>query len=572
MGAGDDEDEPTFLLEPADDDHNGLESQTGGRPTCEDAVTTDEAAIGTGIPGGEDSVPTGEEAIDRDVSGYEDAAVTGEAAIACEDAAKEGEAATGTDEALMPTPPETPPAALLVASIQQPSLRRPQTSTEHIQDVLDPRKHQVWQAAFNAGRLGNTVMTVAGEPIDRAKLQRWMNNPKPGYLHRKELPEPPRRHEDLQDHPLRERFLEAEEDHLKSHKEMNSWTEVNKQGVPKKIGILDCMWVYVYKYDKHGRLQKCKARLVVRGDQQQRTNQNTYAATLAGRSFRTLMALSARFDLELIQYDAVNAFVNAQLNEEVYMRMPPGHRRQGTVLRLNKALYGLRNSPLLWHKALTGALRQLGFKNVPHEPCCSTLKGIIIFFYVDDIVVAHRWRDKPHADGLMHQLGKRFQLTGGNPLQWFLGIEIIRDREERLIWLSQASYIDKIVKLATLKPAYETPMMIAELLPYKGTAQTREIRVFQVKVGSLLYAAVITRPDIAFATSRLARFNCNPGPEHQRAADRALWYLYNTRGLALQLGGGDTFEVASDASFADNSIDRKSSQAFAIKLFGGLIG
>jgi hypothetical protein len=83
---------------------------------------------------------------------------------------------------------------------------------------------------------------------------------------------------------------------------------------------------------------------------------------------------------------------------------------------------------------------------------------------------------------------------------------------------------------------------------------------------------VITRPDVAFAASRLARFLTNPSPIHQAAADRVLLYLQNTRGLGLQLGGEDDFIVYSDASFADNTIDRKSSQAYAMKLFGGLVG
>lgn len=115
-------------------------------------------------------------------------------------------------------------------------------------------------------------------------------------------------------------------------------------------------------------------------------------------------------------------------------------------------------------------------------------------------------------------------------------------------------------------------MAPGELLPYNRTASSYEICSYQKKVGSLLYVAVITRPDIAFAISRLARFNINPSPEHQKAADRVLCYLQRTRFLALQFGGGDDFEVASDASFADNTLDRKSSQAYAMKLFGGLIG
>ncbi len=170
---------------------------------------------------------------------------------------------------------------------------------------------------------------------------------------------------------------------------MKSWVELDGPQIHRR-DILDCMWVYVYKFNKHGIFQRCKARLVVRGDQQTRSStEATYAATLAGRSFRTIMAIAARFDLELIQFDAVNAFVNASLDETVYMRPPPGYRKDGKVLRLRKALYGLRRSPLLWQRELTTTLKLLGFQEVPHEPCCLVKDGIVVFFYVDDIVFAY---------------------------------------------------------------------------------------------------------------------------------------------------------------------------------------
>lgn len=87
-----------------------------------------------------------------------------------------------------------------------------------------------------------------------------------------------------------------------------------------------------------------------------------------------------------------------------------------------------------------------------------------------------------------------------------------------------------------------------------------------------MYAAVQTRIDVAFAVSRLARFLTNPGPEHHKAADRVLNYLETHKTRSLQLGGEDTFTTASDASFADNSIDWKSSQAYVMMLFGRVIG
>jgi hypothetical protein len=501
----------------------------------------------------------------------------------------------------IPTPPPSPPAALL-AAVMTGSARTgvPRWGWElggaegaHEQGVAvqhsafhasgdllgeTPSRRawvpptDAWKGAFYAGMKSTVVQDQQGRHLTRQAVERRLRN---GIrIRRIELPKPPKHHLDLDWHPMGALFKMAEIEHLKSHEEMRSWTEISRKD-PQAKGhkILNCKWVYVYKFDKHGRFVKAKARLVVRGDQQLRgAAEDNYAATLAGRSFRTIMAIAARFDLELLQYDAVNAFVNAKLDEDIFMRMPPGHRRTGTIFKLNKALYGLRRSPLLWQRTLSRVLKSIGFKPVPHEPCAFTKNGMIIFFYVDDIVLAFRKQQSEKALQAIDHLRARFRLTGGSALQWFLGIEILRDRKSRLIWLSQSSYLKKIADLAQSTPSSSTPMSREELLPYGGTASNHEIRVYMRKVGSLLYAAVITRPDIAFAVSRLARFTTNPGPDHQKAADRVLRYLECTSSLALQFGGDDHFRVASDASFADNTLDRKSSQAYAMKLFGGLIG
>lgn len=115
-------------------------------------------------------------------------------------------------------------------------------------------------------------------------------------------------------------------------------------------------------------------------------------------------------------------------------------------------------------------------------------------------------------------------------------------------------------------------MTTAELLPYDGTASYTSIAQYQRMVGSILYAAIITRPDVAFACSRLARFNTNPGPLHHTAALRVIEYLVTTANYALKIGGGNTFDTWSDASFADNTVDRHSSQAYVMRLFGGIVG
>jgi hypothetical protein len=196
---------------------------------------------------------------------------------------------------------------------------------------------------------------------------------------------------------------------------------------------------------------------------------------------------------------------------------------------------------------------------------------ILIFFYVDDIVLAYRKKSTKLVQDTVRKLQNQFKMTGGSELQWFLGIEVIRNRMNHLIWLSQSSYIEKIANLSESQPPNAIPMGVGGLNPYAGTATLKDIRKYQRKIGSLMYAAVVTRPDIAFATSKLSQFLTNPGPEHQKAADQVLRYLERTRYLALQLGGGDNYILFSDASFADNK-DRKSSQGYIIQLFGGTVG
>jgi Reverse transcriptase (RNA-dependent DNA polymerase) len=483
-------------------------------------------------------------------------------------------------EDFYPTPDATPPAALLAAAIRRPAEDR----------VNEPvSKFKPWKASFCAGtrvQLGTPSpkelshkrrrkAIPENRTVNKARIRRILSQPNGLHkLHQRELPPEPNRHEDLEHHLLGKEFKKAEEDHIQSHIQMKTWTEVSKKDpAVKDHQTLDCMWVYIYKFDKHGRLAKCKARLVVRGDQQSKSmTGDTYAATLAARSFRVFIAIAARFDLELIQYDAVNAFVHANLDEKVCMKMPRGYTKPGAVLKLNRALYGLRRSPILWQKLFYSSLLDIGFKSVPHEPCCVTYDGILIFFYVDDIVVAYKKDREPVVHRMLQKLKQQYHLDGGSELQWFLGIRVIRDRERRIIWLSQSTYIDKIANLANSNQPDTIPMTRDELKPYENRATNREIHLFQKKIGSLLYAAVTTRPDIAFATSRLSRFLTNPSPQHHAAADRVLLYLKRYRNLGLQFGGGDNFVVASDASFADNTIDRKSSQAYAMQLFNGLIG
>jgi Reverse transcriptase (RNA-dependent DNA polymerase) len=341
---------------------------------------------------------------------------------------------------------------------------------------------------------------------------------------------------------------------------------------------LPLTWVFRYKFDKHGFLQKFKARICVRGDLQPLTEKDTYAATLAARSFRTLMALAARWDLEIRQLDAVNAFPNSELDEEVYIELPDGYKLPGKVGRLLRALYGLRRSPLLWQKLLSSALRELSMQPGLEEPCLFLTNHLIVFFFVDDICYMFRARDQAIADAFRDNIHSRFKIRDLGELKWFLGIRVVRDRSRRRLWLCQDSYMEAIAarfNLTTDKPP-ATPIGMHQLVANEDIADHATTHLYQRKIGSALYPAVITRPDIAFTAAKLSSFLSNPSPDHMAAANRCIQYLYGSRHLAIMFDGlknaeEKAFISYTDASFADDVQDRKSTQGYLLTLFGGPI-
>jgi hypothetical protein len=251
-------------------------------------------------------------------------------------------------------------------------------------------------------------------------------------VHRRELPDAPKGFKNLENHPLKSEFFGAMDKHLKNHAAKRSWDAVRKK---KAIGhqVLDCIWVFTYKTDKHGMLQNCKARLVVYGNQQKPGDLLTRATTLAATSFRTLMTIAAKFDLETIQLNAINAFMNAELDELVYMCTPPGFPIRDHVLRLNRAFYGLRRSPLLWQKELSKAPFAHDFQAVPQEPCILIKGSVIAFYFIDDIVFCYRKFAKSEAYAAIEALKKSFKITELEETKWFLGLHVIRDRYKRLL-------------------------------------------------------------------------------------------------------------------------------------------
>ena len=142
-------------------------------------------------------------------------------------------------------------------------------------------------------------------------------------------------------------FLQATHKEYADLKRRGTWRTVPRPKTGPQTQILPTMWVFTYKFDPHGYLVKYKAWLVIHGDLYTSIYNDTYAATLVLRTFRSLMAIAAAHDLETMQFDAINAFMNSDLDETVYIKFPDGFGTAGMCLLLLKVLYGLKRSPLL---------------------------------------------------------------------------------------------------------------------------------------------------------------------------------------------------------------------------------
>ena len=394
--------------------------------------------------------------------------------------------------------------------------------------------------------------------------------------HRNRLPPEPKYYGQLRKHPLGGQFQDAARAEMKKVLEKGTWRVIDRAKSRGKI--LPLKWVFLYKFDESGHLVKCKARICVRGDLQDAHLESTYAATLAAKAFRIAMAIAAKFDLEVDQLDVVNAYLNSKMSPDqqpVFVELPDGFKQAGKVAQLDRPLYGLKDAPVLWYNTLTETLEEMGLTKSSEEPCLFTNDWLTVLFYVDDILLIYDQKHEQQAVEFKKRFGQRFEIRDEGAVKWFLGIRVIRDRETRRIWLSQSSYLEKLATKFNLLdentrfPAL--PIPVKEFAASQEQATKADVKTYQEKIGSILYAAVTTRPDVARAASVLSRFLTNPSNEHMKAADQTILYLYATRFLALEFSGGadDVLFIACDASFADIVDSRHSSQGYLATLFGG---
>jgi hypothetical protein len=377
----------------------------------------------------------------------------------------------------------------------------------------------------------------------------------------------------------------AMEDELKSMSSNDVWDLVEVPNDAKRVG---CKWIYKTKYDPKGNIERFKARLVAKGfTQREGIDYNeTFSPVSSKDSFRIVMALVAHFDLELHQMDVKTAFLNGDLDEDVYMTQPEGFVVEGKehlACRLKKSIYGLKQASRQWYLKFDKIIRTFGFtENVKDNCIYVKFKGsrfTILVLYVDDILLACSDKDMLHET--KNFLSSNFDMKDLGEASYVLGIEIHRDRSKGVLGLSQKAYFERVLKKFNMHKCSGSPAPVVKGDKF-GTFQCprNQIETDQMKsvpyasvVGSIMYAQVCTRPDLAFITGMLGRFQSNPGLDHWKAAKKVLRYMQETKGYMLTYRRSDNLQVVgySDSDHAGCVDSKKSTSGYVFTLAGGAI-
>ena len=357
---------------------------------------------------------------------------------------------------------------------------------------------------------------------------------------------------------------------------------------PRGVRLIKSKYVYKLKKDWQGNVTKRKSRLVVQGFLQREglDFNETYAPVAKATTFRLVLALTKAYNLHLHQLDVDSAFPYADLEEDVYMTPPPGMDiSEGYCLKLLKSLYGLKQAPRNWNKNIVEHIKSLGFKQCVLDNCLFVKRVgreiYLISLYVDDILVAGS--NLVEVENIKRQFTERYEMKDLGELNYYLGMKITRTEES--IKLDQSGYIREIVEkygyLLSGKEGrtYNTPMeRDLKLRKSEARSMTDKQREYVEKfpyqniVGALLYLAINTRPDIAYAVGVLARFNTRPIYRACKALVRLLLYLKSTPTVGIKFKGSDLNLFAySDADWAGDLDTRRSTTGYVVYAAGGPI-
>ena len=361
--------------------------------------------------------------------------------------------------------------------------------------------------------------------------------------------------------------------------ENKTWKLVELPPGRKAIG---CKWVFKLKHDVDERVERFKARLVAKGYAQKYgiDYDEIFSPVVRFSSIRLLLAFAVQRDFLIHQMDVETAFLNGKLDEEIYMQQPEGYVKPGEehlVCKLEKSLYGLKQSSRCWNKAFKESIEKLGFTQASADPCVFIRKKdtlTIIAIHVDDLMILAK--NILEMQRLKNSLKVQFKMKDMGELHYYVGVCIVQDKEMKQVYLHQGQYIEKMLKKfgqTEAKPVSTPADLNVKLQKEDGVSRPVDKITYQSIVGSLLYAAITTRPDIAQAVGVVSKFCANPTQSHLTAAKRILRYLKGTvyLGLSYKKCADGNLIGYSDADWAGDVDDRHSTSGNVFLLAKGAV-
>nr|ABF93649.1 retrotransposon protein, putative, Ty1-copia subclass [Oryza sativa Japonica Group] len=386
----------------------------------------------------------------------------------------------------------------------------------------------------------------------------------------------PRTIEEAYSSPDADYWKEAVRSEMDSIMSNGTWEVVEHPYGCKPVG---CKWVFKKKLRPDGTIEKYKARLVAKGYTQKEGEDffDTYSPVARLTTIRVLLALVASHGLLVHQMDVKTAFLNGELEEEIYMDQPDGYvleGQEGMVCKLLKSLYGLKQAPKQWHEKFDTTLTSAGFVVNKADKCVYYRygggEGVILCLYVDDILIFGTSLNV--IEEVKDYLSKSFEMKDLEEADVILNIKLQRG-DEGGITLVQSHYVDKVLShfgYSDCKPA-PTPYDPSVLLRKNRRIARDQLRYSQI-IGSLMYLASATRPDISFAVSKLSRFVSNPGDDHWQALERVMRYLKGTMSYGIHYTGyPKVLEGYSDSNWISDPDEIKATSGYVFTLGSGAV-
>jgi hypothetical protein len=383
------------------------------------------------------------------------------------------------------------------------------------------------------------------------------------------LPDTPKTMEEALSGPDREYWAKARQKELDGIASRSTWVDSE---VPKGKKVISSKWAFRVTWDADGSV-KYRSRIVARGFSQipDRDFDQTYAPTLQFKTLLVMLGMIATEDLEMEASDVGNAYLESVVDKDLYMLLPTDLWVDGVrqTVMLKKALYGLKQAGELWNKLFNKFLAGHGFTRCTADVCLYTKvlsDGEILYLllYVDDLIIAAKAQSK--IDEVKRLLECRFKMKHQQIVTQYLGMGIARDRERRLIYVSQSAYARAVVQQHLEESAEVSNIPGIPSTKLRMSEGGDEKPLYEI-VGKLRFLADRTRPDLLSSVNALGSGAARPGKEHVRAARRILRYVKGTVESRLVLGGVSNFVPLGfcDASFTADG-DSKSQYGYCVHM------